>query len=325
VSVTRKPTRAELHCLICNKPEVADDHIRERSVAPELRDDPMNQAAICPTCHQLKTDKRIRTRVKDGVYQWRDAWSSLWLSIPVVVSKRHGMLIREADGLPGDGKLPTNSAAAEDYTKAPGAIGAISSVAALSGEAEEAEGRTKASLSAPGSKGSASLLPASPGLTPLGEDWSALSDDDLQAKYDAAEQMQGMAYLLKCKAVHTYRENHVQMWGESWTEQAIERFNVSRRTLEVYANLWRICVSRDAYFEQVSPLTDSRSLLRYIGLKKPEDGAVAMEAAVAHYAEYAEPPTVMALAHKLGEDGDRPEPMLTCPECGHSAARSEFR
>jgi len=171
VSVTRKPTRAELHCLICNKPEVADDHIRERSVAPELRDDPMNQAAICPTCHQLKTDKRIRTRVKDGVYQWRDAWSSLWLSIPVVVSKRHGMLIREADGLPGDGKLPTNSAAAEDYTKAPGAIGAISSVAALSGEAEEAEGRTKASLSAPGSKGSASLLPASPGLTSSLEDW----------------------------------------------------------------------------------------------------------------------------------------------------------
>src|SRR3972149_109573 len=300
-SVTRKPTRAELHCLICNKPEVADDHIRERSVAPELRDDPMNQAAICPTCHQLKTDKRIRTRVKDGVYQWRDAWSSLWLSIPVVVSKRHGMLIREADGLPGDGKLPTNSAAAEDYTKAPGAIGAISSVAALSGEAEEAEGRTKASLSAPGSKGSASLLPASPGLTPLGEDWSALSDDDLQAKYDAAEQMQGMAYLLKCKAVHTYRENHVQMWGESWTEQAIERFNISRRTAYSYATVWGRSATRCTALALVVPLTDSRSLMAFIGQRSVEDGAVALEAAGAHYAEYADPLPVSALAQRMEE------------------------
>src|SRR3990170_7872884 len=68
-------------------------------------------------------------------------------------------------------EVKLRSAAAEDYTKAPGAIGAISLVAALSGEAEEAEGRTKPSLSAPGSKGSASWLPASPALTSSLEDW----------------------------------------------------------------------------------------------------------------------------------------------------------
>jgi len=360
VSVTSTPLHDASVCLSCGAPATArgldHSHIIPRSQAPDRVDDPTNQVLQCRPCHDLIGKKKARHSLRDhkkrGLWYVYERWNEeacdfLERSVRVKVDKKRGHLV--------------STAAAEGNIQAPRAVDTnIPSAAALSGEEGEAGGRTKPSLiTTLDSKGSASLLPTSPvsagaevgmpvairgaspkatrlgraigagssapALTPLAEDWSALSDDDLQAKYDAAEQMQGMAYLLKCKAVHAYRQNHVQMWGESWTEQAIERFNVSRRTLEVYANLWGICVSRDAYFEQVSPLTDSRSLLRYIGLKKPEDGAVAMEAAVAHYAEYAEPPTVMALAHKLGEDGDRPEPMLTCPECGHSAARSEFR
>ena len=160
----------------------------------------------------------------------------------------------------------------------------------------------------------------------VSDDWSGLSDDDLQAKYEAAEAMQGVAFLLRCKAVHQYRENHVQAWGGSWTEQAIERFNISRRYCEAFTNIWEICVNRDAYFELVTPLTDSRSLMQFIGRKRPEDGAVAMEAAVAHYAEYNEPPTVAKLTHELGEGRPPPWPTYwSCPGCGLEGRQSTFK
>ena len=146
----------------------------------------------------------------------------------------------------------------------------------------------------------------------LTQDWSVLSDDELQAKYDAAEKMQGFAYLLRCKAVHAYRENHAQTWGESWTDQAIERFGISRRTCEAHANIWQITVSSDAYI-QIAPLTDSRSLMQYIGRQPVEKGAETMEAAIAHFAEYAEPPTVKALANEEQPERER----HSCPTCGY--------
>ena len=154
---------------------------------------------------------------------------------------------------------------------------------------------------------------AVPGL--FTEDWSDLSDDELQLKYDTADQMQGMAFLLKCKAVHAYRENHVQAWHESWTEHAIERFNVSRRYCYAFANLWEISVSRDTNLEHVIPLTESRSLMQAIGRRSLEDGKAAMEVAVAHHAEYAEPPSVGQLEHKLGEERE-PKERHECPACG---------
>src|SRR3989304_861716 len=182
VSYCPSPSDESWHrCLLCGSNTIEHHHTQGRG--RNLKKKKL-VVAPCPPPHQaISLNKWFDTMVlgPDGE---PERYS---------IMDRRGKTIHE---------VKLRSAAAEDYTKAPGAIGAISSVAALSGEAEEAEGRTKPSLSAPGSKGSASLLPASPGLTPLGEDWSALSDDDLQAKYDAAEQMQGMAYLLKCKAVH---------------------------------------------------------------------------------------------------------------------------
>ena len=146
----------------------------------------------------------------------------------------------------------------------------------------------------------------------LTQDWSLLSDDELQGKYDAAEKMQGFAYLLRCKAVHAYRENHVQAWGESWTDQAIERFGISRRTCQAQANIWEICVQRDAYTE-IAPLTDSRSLMKHIGRQSLEKGAETMEAAIAYFAEYAEPPSVKALANEEQPERER----HSCPTCGY--------
>jgi len=144
----------------------------------------------------------------------------------------------------------------------------------------------------------------------LTQDWSVLTDDELQAKYDAAEKMQGFAYLLRCKAIHAYRENHVQAWGESWTDQAIERFGISRRTCQAQANIWEICVQRDAYTE-IAPLTDSRSLMQAIGRQSVEKGVETMEAAIAYFAEYAEPPTVKALVQEEQPERER----CICPTC----------
>lgn len=140
----------------------------------------------------------------------------------------------------------------------------------------------------------------------LTEDWSELADEDLEVKFRSADQMQGVAFLLKCKAVNTFREKHVQAWGQTWTEEAYKRFHVSRRTLYAYGNIWEISATLLHEFEHLSALSDSRSLMAYIGQKSVEDGQVAMEAAVAHLAEYGEPPTPAALAHRLGEErGER--------------------
>ncbi len=132
----------------------------------------------------------------------------------------------------------------------------------------------------------------------LSEDWTGLSDDDLQGKFDAADQMQGVAFLAKCKAVFTYRNNHD--WGDTWTENAYSQFHVSRPTLYAYSNIWEIVSQSENLAERVGSLTDSRAVMQYIGRRNPKDGAVAMEAAIDYVAEFAQPPSVIALAEKLG-------------------------
>jgi hypothetical protein len=120
--------------------------------------------------------------------------------------------------------------------------------------------------------------------------------------YESAEKRQGLSFLVKCKAVWTFKERH-----EVWNESAYERFGASRRTLYAYANIWAICVTSDTHVvEQIGKLTDSKSLMQSIGRRSLDDGKVAMEAAVAHYGVYGEAPTVAALAQRLGvESGER--------------------
>jgi len=152
---------------------------------------------------------------------------------------------------------------------------------------------------------------AAPVLAPL----EKLSDEELATVFAQADKHQADAFLLKCHVIHTYRERHVQQWGESWAEQAYELFDgaPSRRTLGAYANIWGICDTSGPNLENIGPLTDSRALMQNIGRRKPEDGKVALEAAVAHLAEFGEPPTVAALQHRLGEES---KPVDVCPKYG---------
>ena len=151
-------------------------------------------------------------------------------------------------------------------------------------------------------------------LSDLEPTLESVPDEQLAALFALADKKQAEGFLLKCRIVHTFRERHVQAWGSSWTESAYELFHISRRTLNAYANLHEILDISDRYLiEQIAPLTDSKSLMTYIGRKKVEDGGKALEAAVAYQAEYAEPPSVKALMHKLGEEATPPE---ACPAGG---------
>ncbi len=181
----------------------------------------------------------------------------------------------------------------------------------LSAAAEASDPVQKFSAAAPsaGEEGGPAELavktPTPPALDTLDDDWADMSDEQLQALYEAAEQRQGISFLVKCKAVWTFKEKHD--WGDAWPEHAYELFQASRRTLYAYANIWAICVTSDTVVvEKIGKLTDSKSLMQSIGRRSLEDGKVAMEAAVAHYAEFGEAPTVAALVQRLGvESGER--------------------
>ena len=162
--------------------------------------------------------------------------------------------------------------------------------------------------------------------------YEAMSDEELATLYADADRRQRDGFLDKCAAVYTYRERHIQAWGESWTEQASKLFegNPSRRTLYAYANLWgaaeQISASNCTYIaENIGPLTDSRSLMQFIGQKSSEQAVVALEAAVSYVAEYGEAPSKAALAHKLGEEEEPRaacvhEFELRCKRCGARSA-----
>jgi hypothetical protein len=154
--------------------------------------------------------------------------------------------------------------------------------------------------------------------------YEALGDEELAILYADADRRQRDGFLDKCAVIYAYRERHVQTWGESWTEQAYELFEgaPSRRPLYAYANIGQIIsdASDTSLVEHIGPLTDSRSLMQFIGRKTPQAGAVALEAAVSYVAEYGEPPTVSALTHKLGVEREpkvcEHEWVERCRKCG---------
>lgn len=138
-------------------------------------------------------------------------------------------------------------------------------------------------------------LPAEPSH-PLKADWSGLTDDELSTEFQQADTLQQVGFLRKCKAVNAYRDK--QPHGVNWVEPAYDLFHVSRRTLEAYSNIYELYVSSDASIaDNIGPLTDSASLMRFIGLKSIEDGRAALEEAVVYLAKYGEPPTVADLTH----------------------------
>ena len=288
-----RPSDPDYHvCIVCGALATEHAHVASRARAPGRKKDKANQVMLCVP-HHREVDERqggvhshhIRDLPKGRTYFRLDI---------------HGneLFQRVLEG--GDDGTARQDAEGPE----PEARRAVGENHRPQGEEAKAEDDTPQTGLA---------LPA---ITPLTEDWAGLSDDALQAKFNAADQMQGIGFLLKCRAVSIYRDNHVQTWGESWTEHAKEWAGISSRTAYAYANIWQITVASDTYSaDKVTPLTDSRSLMQFIGRKKPEDGAVAMESAVAFLAEYAEPPTVAQLAHRIGEEREEGK-RHACPDCG---------
>jgi hypothetical protein len=66
-------------------------------------------------------------------------------------------------------------------------------------------------------------------------------------------------------------------------------------------------------------LAESASLVRYIGCKAKGAVKPALEAAIGYVAEFAEVPTIAALAHVLGEEEKAEcehEFVMRCAKCG---------
>lgn len=187
------------------------------------------------------------------------------------------------------------------------------------------EGEGSVDLSAP----SPLPLPVASPPVALTDDWSGASEDDLVAVYEAGEDAQRHGFLQRCKAVWEYRRRHSTGHdpASSWVEGAYGLFAASRRTLEGMAGFWDVAVtyvtSDASGLERVAPITESRSLVQRIGRSKPADGAVMLEAAVDHLAEYGEAPSPASLAHKLGvESGEERERCGgTCSGCGRECGR----
>jgi len=328
-TVERTPTAADLACIICRKPgpDLDIDHVINRGAGgSKERDVPANKVPLCRPCHLAKTVGTIKTWVKDGVYHWRKADSDLVFNIPVKISARYGCLIPcdgadDTDGHSLASVQPSAPSQAGEGTPPQGTpLVQIASVPSLvfAGPGpiictDVGAQPGPAHMNAEGADLSSNAAPLTPSAFSLDSDWTALDDDTLQSLYDEGEQRQQEGYLLKCKAVWTYRERHVQVWGDSWTDQAIERFGCSRRYAYSYANLWQIYVTSDTYLrEGMAALTDSRSLMQTIGRATVEEGAKLLESAVAHVAEFAQPPSVKALVGSEPPERER----HTC-SCGN--------
>ena len=100
MTVSRSPTREELRCTICHAPgPVPIDHIREKGMGGSAeRDVPENKIPLCPTCHDLKSLKRIKTWAKQlnmdtWVYHWQRVGSDVVIRVPVRIDERHGCLV----------------------------------------------------------------------------------------------------------------------------------------------------------------------------------------------------------------------------------------
>ena len=329
------PADPEFHrCVCCGDPQGDHAHVESRAQNPARKKDKSNIIFLCRT-HHAEVDLRqngthghaIRRIPGRGRLYFRydlhgnttfqkvlttgagDESVMLPGELPAVSPAPVAAGGEEGSkGQPADASSPVVQAGS--VLTALQEVGGATEPALMDGEEESQSPKGSPPSVAPPRVNIAAPRPSSP--FSLESDWSDLDDETLQKLYEEGEHRQREGYLLRCKAVWQYRENHIQAWGESWTEQAIERFGCSRRYAYSYANLWQIYVTSDTYLrEGMAALTDSRSLMQTIGRATVEDGARLLESAVAHVAEYAQPPSVKAL---VGAETPEREPCI-CPTC----------
>ena len=342
------PSDPDWHvCIVCQSPAVQHAHVESRSHNPSRRKDKANQVMLCVLHHQ-EVDLRqngthghaIRQIPGRGRLYFRfDLHGNTTFQKVISCDDAERPTTIDASGQQGSassqaGEGPPGAVSTPDVgddplngRQSPGQRPALVVRKRQPSPAPAGPGLTNDT--AVGAQPGLALMDAgdntegappqaaytvSPAFS-LESDWAALDDDTLQRLYEEGEHRQQEGYLLKCKAVWTYRERHVQTWGESWTGQAIEHFGCSRRYAYAYANLWQIYVTSDTYLrEGMAQLTDSRSLMQIIGRTTVEEGARLLESAVAHVAEYAQPPSVKALMGAEQPERERHQ----CPTCGYS-------
>ena len=128
-------------------------------------------------------------------------------------------------------------------------------------------------------------------------DWSTFSDDYLTLIHETATKRMQTGLLMACKAIYTYRDNHVQQWGKSWLDEAMKLFGGSHRTNEGKAGFWSAYVNGNGITqENVAAIAESRDLVQLIGRSSPEKAVTLLEEAVQHVEKYAEAPTRKQLA-----------------------------
>jgi len=267
------PSDPDWHIPFCGHGLVGHhQHIPKLSLDPNAK----IQAFICPRCHDRVDNGLWSNHIKifpDG-------------SVHYFILDEHGKT--KAERIIEQGKVEVYETEPQETAVVP--------VARSKSEARRLTAQTGHTVLEDASYGPAVV-------SVLGIDWSSFSDEQLVVIYQDADERQGFAFMDKCHAIHTYRMRH-----DDWLESAYDLFHASRRTLYAYSNVYEVCVTSDTHIiENIGPLTDSRSLMQFIGRKSVEEGRVALEAAVAHLAEFGEPPTVKGLIHRLGTETTKPE------------------
>jgi len=284
-------------CFCCGREPIEHHHVLRRSTHPDKKLDSSNIVALCPRHHQLISEHKWSDLIYahpngEMHYNVKDENGLDKCDRAIGVWSAEARAYHRFDDLPpGDEGEPGIPETPQDTQET-----AVVPVARSKSEARRLTAQTGHTVLEDASYGPAVV-------SVLGIDWSSFSDEQLVVIYQDADERQGFAFMDKCHAIHTYRMRH-----DDWLESAYDLFHASRRTLYAYSNVYEVCVTSDTHIiENIGPLTDSRSLMQFIGRKSVEEGRVALEAAVAHLAEFGEPPTVKGLIHRLGTETTKPE------------------
>lgn len=315
MTLTRTVTREELTCAICGKPGVALDHVKERSTHPQLKDDPTNIIGLCPACHQLKTDKRIKTEVVQQTsggttqapphvklyYRWRrNEKDAPWIVWAARVNKRHKCLERVAESAAEDAEGSRAQAGAEDdglkgaafESSVPPVSTKVSSAAPPASHGDAAEAHTlSTSLHSP--------------AAPLSHDQRLEKAASIRAAQKHRQWIAG----------DTANEWEAELGEDFWNLYANE-FGYAFPSLR---NMMKVCAAIPVSLRRGDPLSFGHHAVVYAQNK--EDIDAYLDRAVE------EDLNITRLREAMRADGllPRPEPkMLTCPECGHEGERSGF-
>ena len=275
-----EPNSDEWHrCFVCGKAQGDHAHVESRARAPKRKRDPKNIVFLCRQHHYL-VDQTLQAghAIKpfpDGTLHYL-----YWTIAPR--KNLCDKVIAE-----GGRSRSTSVSSPKALAEAPASLGGL------------------VECSQPHQDGAQAVAVIIPEAMPVAP-YESMSDEELAALYQQADELQGQAFVRKCAIIAEWRRRHQQVWGDSWTNKPLQFLQPapSRRELQALANLGEIF--KDSLMaEYAGEISSSRALRNYIGFKSLEAGRQAMEVAVQHVADYGEIPSRKALAHLLGEEEEQ--------------------